>query len=137
MTDDGSRGERPEAVRTAVTLLYATLGLGVVRSALEGARLAAETSAVAFGAIALFSLALTAFLTYMAGRRRNWARITLLVLFLIGVPLSVKPLAASLIAAPVSGLLGLAQVVLQVVALVLLFRPASSAWFRRSRAESG
>jgi hypothetical protein len=129
--DVPAHGPRPDAVRTAVTLLYATLGLGVLRSALESARLAAESSVVAFLAIALVSLGLTGFLTYMTGRGRNWARITLLVLFLIGVPLSMGPLATSLATSPVSGVLGLAQVGLQVVALVLLFRPPASTWFRR------
>ena len=67
---------------------------------------------------------------HMIGKGRNWARITLLVLFIIGIPFSILPLMNSLSANPISGLLGLGQSVLQIVALVFLFQRPSSDWFR-------
>ena len=76
------------------------------------------------------TLAVLLFFTTMIGKRRNWARITFLVLFIIGVPFSILPLLQSLAKTPISGILGIAQAVLQVVALVFLFQGISSEWFR-------
>jgi len=67
-------------------------------------------------------------------RGRNWARITFLVLFLLGTPLSIQPLIHSLSYSPVSGVLGLAQAALQVVSLVMLFGRAARPWFRPAAA---
>ncbi len=58
-------------------------------------------------------------------------RLLFLVLFLLGTPLSVKPLLDSLSATPFSGLLGLVQVAIQVLALVLLFSSDGRACFKR------
>jgi len=121
--------ERPKKVSNAVSLLYATLGIGVVRSVLEGS---ANSAAAGIGftmSIALAVLGFMGWLIFMIGRRRNWARVTFLVLFLLGSP-AIVLLIRSFAVNPVSGLLGFAQVVLQAVALVFLFQPESTARFR-------
>lgn len=121
MTDQGLR--RPEQVQHAVLLLYLTLGIGVVRSIME-----------VRGGLAIFvgfvTLGLTWFFIHMISRGKNWARITYLVLFAIGLPFAILPLLHSLAVNPVSGLLGIAQTVMQAVAMVFLFQQASSDWFR-------
>jgi membrane-bound ClpP family serine protease len=84
--------------------------------------------------ITFFTLGILWLFIYMIGRGRNWARIAFLVLFIIGIPLSVLPLLQSLSASPISGLLGIAQTAIQVVALVFLFQKPSSDWFRDMKA---
>ena len=79
-------------------------------------------------------LAIMWFFIYMIGKGRNWARITFLVLFIIGIPFAIMPLLQSLAANPISGFLGLAQTVIQIVALVFLFQKASTDWFRQMKA---
>ena len=71
---------------------------------------------------------------YLIGQGKNWARISLLVLWLIGILLflSAIPLGRFLAASPISGMFALLQYLLQVVALVLLFQNESSRWFRKS-----
>jgi hypothetical protein len=45
----------------------------------------------------------------------------------------VLPLLKSLAASPFSGLLGIAQTVIQIVALIFLFQKRSSDWFREMK----
>jgi hypothetical protein len=74
-----------------------------------------------------------AVLIVMIGQRRNWARITFLILYLFGLILTVPALPALLIllrVRPLSFFLTLALTVLQTVALILLFQREASEWFR-------
>ena len=121
---------QPSKVATAVRVLYATLGIGIIRSILESSR-HAEASSIGFVLfITFFVLGLMWFLIYMTGKGRNWARITFLVLFILGVPLSILPMIQSLTNEPISGVLGLVQIGMQVTALVFLFQGGSSVWFK-------
>jgi membrane-bound ClpP family serine protease len=132
---------RSGAVTVAVTLLYATLGIGILRFFLDAPDLLEEASGRmgASGVPALPVVVLTALVglsvmwlfIYAIGRGRNWARLTFLVLFLLGIPFSVLPLLQSLASNPTSGILGVGQAVLQVIALILLFQPRSSEWFKQ------
>ena len=121
---------RPPKVGTAIKLLYITLGLGILRSALEASTLLQAPSP----ALVIFKKALVFgviwFFIFMIARGRNWARITFLVLFVGGLPIAVLQLWQSLTAYPIFGLLDFSQTVIQIVALVLLFQKASSAWFK-------
>lgn len=129
------QSNRPAIISNALKLLYATLGIGVLRAVLEFQMQVQQASlwfilfiwAVVFG--------LMWFLIHKIGSRRNWARITFLILFLVGIPLSILPLLQSLSATPVSGLIGILQIVGQVVALVMLFQGTSNVWFRKPKAE--
>jgi hypothetical protein len=121
---------KPSSVAMAVKLNYLTLVIGVARSLLEWSRLKhlADLGAVLF--ITFFVLGCMVWLIYKTDRRRNWARITLLVLFVLGVPFSILPLLQSLANSPLSGVLGLAQVAIQVAALAMLFGRDASHWYR-------
>ena len=126
--------ERPKKVQNAVTILYVTLGFGIVRAVME-ASANAEMAGVGFLMfVTLVVFAVMVFLITMIGRGRNWARITFLVLFLLGLLPSILPLIRSFAISPISGVPGLAQVVLQIVAMVFLFQQESSAWFRAKTA---
>jgi tryptophan-rich sensory protein len=131
-----SQASRPEKVGVAVKLLYLTLGIGVLRSFMEAPMHAKMTSPAFVVFVASFVLGIMWFFIYMIGRGRNWARITFLVLFIIGIPFSVQPLLQSLSANPISGLLGIGQLFIQIVALVFLFQKTSSDWFRETKAKN-
>ncbi|HMO52540.1 MAG TPA: hypothetical protein PKE26_15065 [Kiritimatiellia bacterium] len=130
-----TENNRPDKVGTAVTLLYITLGIGAVRSIMEASMNAQIASPGFVMFITLFVLGIMWLFIHMIGKGRNWARITFLVLFIIGIPFSILPLLNSLSANPISGLLGLGQTVLQLVALVFLFQRASSEWFRAMKSQ--
>ena len=130
MDTNSNRPERPKKVQNAVTILYVTLGIGIVRAVME-ASANAEMAGVGFLMfVTLVVFAVMVFLIAMIGRGRNWARITLLVFFLLGLPLSILPVIRSFTNSPISGVLGLAQVILQIVAIVFLFQQEASAWFK-------
>ena len=130
MDTNSNRPEMPKKVQNAVTILYVTLGIGIVRAVME-ASANAEMAGVGFLMfVTLVVFAVMVFLIAMIGRGRNWARITLLVFFLLGLPLSILPLIRSFTNSPISGVLGLAQVILQIVAIVFLFQQEASAWFK-------
>ena len=122
---------RPEKVNQAVMLLHLTLGIAVVRTILERATMDADIGFVIF--VSLFTLGFLWFFIAMIARGKNWARITFLVLFVGGLPFAITPLLQSLAATPLSGLLGIAQTVLQIVALIFLFQKASSEWFKEMK----
>ncbi len=111
-------------------MLYATLLIGALRGVLEWSR---QTQAASPGFVLFVMLSTFAFfiwLIYKMNQGRNWARITFLILFLIGIPFSVLPLIQSLLNTPISGILGLLQVVLETVALFMLFGRDARPWFR-------
>ena len=130
---DQNQSSRPGNVGTAVKLLYITLGIGVARS-IATVQIASP-GFVMF--ITFFTVSVLGLLIHMIGKGRNWARITLLVLFIIGIPFTIPLLLQSLAINPVSGLLDVGQTVIQIIALVFLFQKPSSTWFKETRAQTG
>jgi len=121
---------RPPRVGTAVILLYITLGIGVLRS-IMGASMYTEVASPAFVTlITFFVLGVMGFFIFMIGKGRNWARITFLVFFIISIPFAALPLMQSVGANPISGRIGIIQIIIHIVALVFLFQKLSSDWFR-------
>lgn len=131
---------KPQKVDTAVKLLYASLGLGIISSVLFPPGLdevSSFGSALNDSLFIFFTAGLTFGLTwlliYMIGKGKNWARITFLVFFIIGIPLSIVtfPLFLLLSYTPVIDVsLFLVQTGMDLVALVFLFQEESSAWFK-------
>ena len=121
---------QPSKVATAVKLLYATLGIGMIRSIIESSRHAEASSVALFLFGTLFSLVTIAFFIYMISKGKNWARITFLVLCILGIPLAISPMIQSLSHNLFSGVLGILQVIMQIIGLVLLFHGSSSKWFK-------
>ncbi|HKQ30869.1 MAG TPA: hypothetical protein VJS66_06255 [Burkholderiales bacterium] len=124
---------RPASVAGAVKLLYATLGVGILRGVLEF-QAVADSAPMGF-VLTVWALTMGAMLMlfYHIGAGRNWARITLLALFVLGLPFAIQPLLQSLASQPVFGALGVVQMAAQITALALLFRPESNAWFRKPK----
>src|SRR5436190_902215 len=109
--------DRPKKVQNAVTLLYVTLAIGIISAILQ--TLSHARISRTFTSLVIF--AVMAFLIVNIGQRRNWARVAVLILFLIGVLPWILPLIRFFTYHPISGFLALAQLVLQSVALVFLF----------------
>ena len=68
---------------------------------------------------------------------RNWARITFLVVVIIGTPGSIFQLLLGLTVTPISGLLDIGGIVIQIIALIFLFQKPSSDWFRKMKVKRG
>jgi hypothetical protein len=126
------RGPRPGQVAIAVGLLWLTLLIqaGALTFLWRLFRLFPPFMFVVAGVITAI-WALTAFLVAMIERGHNWARVTYLVAFLIGLPFSALSILANFDQAPMVGIVAVvAQILLQIAAVVMLFTGPSGAWFR-------
>jgi succinate-acetate transporter protein len=98
---------------------------------MEDARLAGIYGLGFLVFVQIFVFAVLCLICFFILNRRNWARIVYLVMTVIGTPLSIKPLLESFTATPISGVLGVIQAAIGIVAAILLFRPQAASWFRR------
>jgi hypothetical protein len=125
---------RPSWVQRGVLLLYVAVAIGLLRTALELRSLLGEAQSVG-ASVYIFAavvLGLTCFVISLIGKGRNGARWVFLLLLVAGIPFSIEPLIESLRSLSVSGFIGLAQLLLQCLAMGFLFLPESSAWFQNS-----
>lgn len=123
--------QKPQSVATAVNLLWASLAVGLVKMLMDFSNLSAVAPAAFTNFVLVFTFALIAFLIFKISAGRNWARITFLVMFVIGMLPTLPLMLGEFSRSPVVGALSVAQVGLQVYALFLLFTQPGSVWFRK------
>jgi hypothetical protein len=127
--------ELPSNVARFEQLMYASLLIGLFNSALTWNQNVARASKIG-GAyfvlyIQVFVLAfIVLFIWLVARRRKNWARWVLLVLFVLGMPGTVRVVRHWLSIEPVAGVLNLVQILAQVIALVYVFTGNARDWFK-------
>ena len=121
---------KPHKITVAVLMLWISLGLGVVRSAWEMPAQVEQNSLGFVIFVMAVTLLFTGFFIWRIDRGKNWARITYLVLFILGAPFSIYLLFKSMAFEPISDLISIVQCVLQIIALVFLFLKNSTAWFK-------
>jgi hypothetical protein len=137
---------KPPAVRQAVNLLYASLVVTAIQGALaiyfvyEGMGKDGPTHAFV-GFISLIGvMAITWFFIAKVSDGRNWARVVLLIAWLITLPFLLVNFAQAKMVFPegwsgVSVVLTVAVSLIQLVALILIFTPEASRWFARCKAQ--
>ena len=105
---------------------------------LEFTRLAQEAAPVGgvwfINFVQMFVLLFMVGLIWLIGKRKNWARWIFVIMFVLGVPLSINPLIQSLQYSPFSGVLGLAQIIAQTIAVIFLFKAPAREWFKSNLA---
>jgi len=127
----------PSNVARFEQLMYSSIGIGLIISALTWNRNVAQAGplgGVVFvlfvGAFVLGSMVL---LIWLAARRhKNWARCLYLILWILGLPAFVGMLSRMLHLEPFVAALMLAQSLAQAVALVLVFTGNARDWFKPS-----
>jgi hypothetical protein len=110
-------------------MLWLSLLIGIPRSLLAIPNQREETLLVFFIVI-LFTIAFMIFFIQMINNGKNWARITFLILSILGMPLAIYQALDSVSITPISALLGMAQVILQIIAIIFLFAGESAQWFK-------
>jgi len=132
-TINDATGQRPQQVSTAVLLLKAALALGALTSAVHVIRAVSGTTMIVALAIVIAFFAVGFLLVWRISLGNNWARILLLILVLVGTPLSVpgyvRDLKHGLAWPAVSILISL----LQLIGALLLFVGSANAWFRKAK----
>ncbi len=75
---------------------------------------------------------LMALLIFYISKGKNWARVTFLVLFVIGSLPSVPIVLGEFTRSPVLGAFSAIQIILQLVALYFIFTKPGSDWFKKA-----
>ena len=128
---------RPSKVSIAITLLWIVIAVGVVSSTFNFSNSLeiANASGLGLGWLIFtlyFTFLIVAFFIWKIGQGKNWARITYLVLFIIGVPFTIYSYLTSEISM-LSIIPGIAGMIVQIIALVFLFQKQSSDWFNSNK----
>jgi hypothetical protein len=133
----GVHAAKPAAIGRACGLLWASLLVGVLKTAMDWTHLRSQ-SRDAFNVLVtiVFVFALTGFFIWKIGQGKNWARIVFLVLWLIGAVPFVVIVRSDFARSPASASVSVIQVVLQVAALFLIFTNPGKEWFVSTRAQA-
>lgn len=121
--------EKPAKVIHGAKLLYLVVGIGIIRASMTIIRHADVRSPDFLIYTKLLVYAVSLFLIYQTGKGKNWARWSLVVIFVISIPMVVLPFFESMSHNPVNSILGFLQLGLYIAALMFLFHESSSGWF--------
>jgi hypothetical protein len=127
---DKQSNKTPEKVVLAVRLFYLIIGIGLVRLVITVIRHwdVRTPDFIILSKLIIWLVSL--FFVYHVSKGRNWARWSMVAIFVISIPLAILPRISSLSHNPIPNLLGLVQVPLYVWAILLLFQAKSTAWFK-------
>jgi hypothetical protein len=128
---ENQQPEKPRAVALAVSLLWASIAIGFAKIPLDFQSLAAMPSPGLIWSIVVLVLAFFCFLILKISSGRNWARITYLVLFLIGLIPALPTLTSEFARAPIVAILSIVQAIMQGYAVFLLFTGPGKTWFQK------
>ena len=120
--------ERPRVVVIAVALLWTEVALGLLESLLDWKHVTAGEAATFVLIVDGVFLVLSVLINLMIWRGRNWARIVALVLTVLGVVGFAPVIGAEFARAPFVTVLGMIELLLDAVALYLVFVPGRQ-WF--------
>ena len=126
---------RPAKVVLAVKMLYFVIGVGVLRTAFMVVRHLEVRSPDVLIITKFVSYALCLYLIYLVGKGKNRARWLLVMIFVVASPLTNLPYFESISHNPFGSALGLAQLVLCVIGLLLLFHSSSRPWFDNKKVD--
>ena len=129
--------EIPQKVDLAVKLLYGVVALGIVRAVMNAIN---HIDVRSIGLVHLghaLVFAVSGYLIYQISKQQSWARMTVLAILIIDIPLTVLPMLDSLKHSPLNNGLGLVQAGVFIAAMVLLYRPESSLWFDSEQVGEG
>ena len=127
---------QPHEVTNAVILLYLILILGFIyfiSNISTSSDLVQQVASLGYGLgfiifVSLFNLAFLFFFIYKINKGKNWARITLLILFITGIPFSIFNLFT--LTNLIYVITSVGSMILYIIVFVLLFQKPSSDWFR-------
>jgi hypothetical protein len=130
-TQKTKREKKPKAVKDAVRLVYISIVLGIINYVIDFRYLTDIERPESIILSSILSIGVGLFLTYMISRGKNWARYLFLLSAIIGViPFFLffwEDLGRNILI----GLLSLITLVLELIALAMLFKKESSEWFNQ------
>ena len=127
---------RPDKVTWAVNLLYASLAISILRgiyTVLNPTKLGSifvGVTLVSFGSYFMWLI------IYKINKGKNWARLTYLLIFLLKLPFFRPTFLSSFTTKPALTVIAFVQVVMQIIAIVLLFRTQSTEWYKQMKMDA-
>lgn len=126
--------EKPATFKKAAMLVYASLAVGLVKASmyefLTSTKMLSDPNNLMIG---LLTIGIIGFLGYQAGEAKNWARITFLVMFILGAFMMPSMVMNEFNTVPIIGMVTLIQSALQIYALYILFSGESKIWFKEQK----
>lgn len=123
---------RPRQVQIAVALLWLSLVLGIPEAALSTRPIEGGGAGVALMVVTLLLFGLVGFLNLKIYQGRNWARIVVLALTALSVLMMLFSPDEVRAEGPLLQGFYLFDVLIEVVAMYLVFSKPGSLWFKRS-----
>jgi Ca2+/Na+ antiporter len=121
---------KPRSIIAGKNILYATICLGFINSFIsEWMNTNENYSRAQRIVITLTTLLILFFLTREIALRKKWARMTFLILFIVGMLVFPPALIAMFNMNFLVGIFAVFQTLLQIVALIFLFSKESNLWF--------
>ena len=142
MTDNSPLRQRPKNIILAIRLLWGSLALGALGVALSWDFAFSQTQMppdfpmdknLFFLLIILFTYAIMSWVVLKISSGRNWARILWLIVFIIGIPISIPNLTTVYNQSKVIFLISIINSGLQLIAVCFLFSKAGNVWFKAQK----
>lgn len=132
---------KPKETEKALLLMKISLGVAALSLLISGSQLADILGVSKWQVLLqnIFSLTLLWFFIYKLEQRRNWARITILVMYALSFITSFFQFEQTMAlieygtAFLISFILGMGVTIMQIIAIVLLFQKPSSDWFKEGK----
>jgi len=121
------------ALKKPATLMWISIALGPVVLVLDWKYLVSMTPASSLIITEVIVIALGAWLTYKMARGRNWSRIAILVLTILGLSIYVTALVYTFLRTPFIGVINSVQLVMQATAIYMMFTEPGDSEFRRRK----
>ena len=130
MLPEGPLFHKPSSIIAVINILYATLFLGIINWAIGQWATDVHPASPAAAVIELLiTLGLIFSLIKMIGLGKKWARVVLLLLFVLSLLVFRWTLGPLFKSNMLVGVLSVFEALLQAVALIFLFLQASTQWF--------
>ena len=127
----------PKKIKQASNLIYISLIIGFIKSVLYETlttqKILSQPKALSIGIITIMILA---YFGFEIGKGKNWARITFLVLFIIGIIFYPFTLINEFNSNPIIGIVSIIQAIIQLYVIIILFTGESKEWFKKHNSEN-
>jgi len=122
---------KPREVNWAIFLMWAALAIGPIQEAMDWNHLKSLGSIQRLVIDGAVTLLLLSYFIWKVSQGRNWARITLLVVFLLGLPFYFFYVRAEVGRSAILATLSILQALMQGTGLFLTFIPPAKDWFKK------
>jgi len=129
--------EIPKKIKQAANLVYLSLLVGLIKSLLyETMTTQKMLSDPKLLSVGIFTILIIGFLGYKIGQGKNWARITLLVLFILGMIGYPFIVLTEFQTSILIGTVSIVQILIQLYVLIILFSGESKQWFKEQKVKT-